>query len=144
MSPLFLDDYGMLLFEHFQEACEAYQCSLDHLKYEASKPMLISQGFTELNDLKRQDIWPRHDQFVDRALRFLEHYFLLSKHPDIALRYSMTAHLLIDAHAESEINRVRAELARGTTTRDEWSILHQLLDALQKCWRVDIAAVLRR
>jgi len=136
MSTLFLDDYGMLLLERFQEACEAYQCSLEHLKDEVSNPASLSQGKTDINRLKRQDIWPRHDEFVDQALRFLEHYYLIVRQPDIALCHSMEKHLLIDDQAESEIHRVRAELARGTTTRDEWSILHQLLDALQKCWRV--------
>lgn len=139
----FLDDYGMLLFEQFQEACEAYQCSLEQLKDEVSNPATVSQGKTDLNRLKRHDIWPRHDQFVDCALRFLQHYFLLVKHPDITLCYSMKAHLFIDARADAEINRVRLELAHGKTTRDERSILHQLLDALQKCWRVDIAAASR-
>jgi hypothetical protein len=137
---IFLDDCGMLLFEHFQDACEAYQCSLDHLKDEVSNPATIRQGKTDINHLKRQDIWPRHDQFVDAALRFLEHYYLIARHTDIDLRHSMSAHLWIDARAHSEIHRVRTALAQGTTTRDEWSILHQLLDALQKCWRVDIAA----
>jgi hypothetical protein len=140
---IFLDDIGMLLFERFQDACEAYQSSLEHLKDEVSNPATLSQGKTDINRLKRQDIWPRHDEFVDQALRFLEHYYLIVKHTDVDLQYNMPLHLWIDERAASEINRVRSELARGTTTRDEWSILHQLLDALQKCWRVDLAASLR-
>lgn len=134
---ILLDDYGMLLFGRFQEACESYQCSIAHLSFEAGRKIPLSQGATELNDLKRKDIWPRHRAFVDHALLFMEHYYLLEKHPDIALRHDMSSHLLIDTWADLHIDRIRLALATGTTTRDEWSILHQLLDTLQRCERIE-------